>query len=332
MHNSKFQDILFSRIREKLAPDISISDAVSEVLHISADSAYRRIRGETPLVVDELASLCGHFQISLDQLINNQHGKVVFQNTRIHNEEFNYYEYLQDLNKQLKHLDAFSKRHMIYMSKDLPIFYNFLFKPLATFRYFFWMKVQLSHPDFVQLKFDKDMMPTLISQVSEDLLRTYCNIPCTEIWNIESVNSTISQIEFARTSGYFKNPEDVKEIYDALEATIYHLQEQAEYGCKYMPGEDPSIQTPNLKFFFNRVLLGDNTILVKAGDVNTAYINYGNLSYLVTTDESFCKSLSHDFDNLMRRSTLISGTGERQRNVFFNIFLSKIGERKLNAI
>ena len=42
----------FSAVRD--ATDKSLVTAVSDVLHISEDSSYRRIRGETPLVLDEL--------------------------------------------------------------------------------------------------------------------------------------------------------------------------------------------------------------------------------------------------------------------------------------
>ena len=47
------QDFLFQRIKEMLPQDVSLVDAVSDLLHVSGDSAYRRIRGETPLVLEE---------------------------------------------------------------------------------------------------------------------------------------------------------------------------------------------------------------------------------------------------------------------------------------
>ena len=43
------QEFLFHRIKELLPPHASLVDTVAEILHISSDSAYRRIRGETPV-------------------------------------------------------------------------------------------------------------------------------------------------------------------------------------------------------------------------------------------------------------------------------------------
>lgn len=73
------QDILFQRIKEILPQHDSLVDTISEILHISSDSAYRRIRGETPLVLDEARILCQHFNLSLDQLLETKKRSDSFQ-------------------------------------------------------------------------------------------------------------------------------------------------------------------------------------------------------------------------------------------------------------
>ena len=60
----------------------------------------------------------------------------------------------------------------------------------------------------------------------------------------------------------------------------------------------------------------------------TVYLNYGLLNYIVTRDDVFCNDCYKDIRNLKKRSTLISQTSERQRNIFFGILLSKIDDRK----
>ncbi|HMK26948.1 MAG TPA: hypothetical protein VK483_13035 [Chitinophagaceae bacterium] len=324
------QDHLFLRIKEMLPQPVSLADAVSDILHVSSDSAYRRIRGETPLVLEEAALLCKHFNLSLDQLMALKPDDVLLRNVRIRNQDFTYRQYLQALQHQLSALTGFQQKEIIYMSKDIPIFHNFYFKPLIAFRYFFWMKTHLAHPDFEKLAFDFDLLPADIEKLSTDIIRIYCTIPSTEMWNTESINSTISQIEFSKDSGHFKSDADLKLVYDALESSIHHIKDQAEHGFKFMPEEDRSGRKQNLKFFFNRVVLGDNTVMAMANSIKTAFINYGHLNYLETRDEKFCNELYHDFENLIRRSTQISHSSERQRNVFFNILLAKVRDRKQN--
>lgn len=325
------QDFLFQRIKEMLPAHVSMVDAVSEVLHVSSDSAYRRLRGETPLVLEEARQLCHHFHLSLDQLLNLKTGSVLFQNTRISNQLYSYEKYISGLLGLVKHVSSFFKKEIIYLTKDIPINHNFYYTPLIAFRYFFWMKTILQHPDFTTRGFAFNCIAPETETLSRELAKAYTQIPSVEIWNTECVNSTISQIEFCKDSGHFSSAADIKLIYDALEETILHLRAQVENGIKCMPGEAPASSKTNFRFFYNRVVLGDNTILITTDRMQSVYLNYDVLNYMTTSDGDFCKQCHNDLQNLMRKATLISQTGEKQRNIFFSILLAKIQDRKRNV-
>ncbi len=64
---SMIQDEIFQAIKEKLPSDVSLAFEISNLLGISQDCAYRRIRGEKSLTVDELYILKEFFELSLDQ-------------------------------------------------------------------------------------------------------------------------------------------------------------------------------------------------------------------------------------------------------------------------
>ncbi len=330
MPTDQAQEFLFQRIKELIPPESTMVDVVSDILHISADSSYRRIRGETPLVLDEVRELCRYFKISLDQLLEVQRGATLFTNVRINAETYNYETYLRDLLKQVQQVGQFIEKEIIYLSKDVPIFHNFYYHPLIAFRYFFWMKTILRKPEFADREFEMNAVSPEIAALSQELSRAYNSIPSTEIWNTECINAAILQIEFYKDSGYFATAADVKTVYESLEDTILHLKHQVEYGCKFMPGENPQTKKRNFKFFYNRVILGDNTILVVTDKMKTAFLNYDVLNYMFTRDESFCGPCYQDLQNLMKRATLISETSEKQRNIFFGILLSKITDRKKN--
>ena len=324
------QDFLFQRIKEMLPQHISMVDAVSEILHVSNDSAYRRIRGETPLVLEEAKQLCDHFQLSLDQLLGIKSGSTLFQTERIHYKNFTFEKYLSGILGQLQLLNGFMRKEIIYLSKDLPFFHNFSNEPLFAFHYFFWMKSILRHPDFEDRHFTPDCLTPEIKKLGTDLIQTYNSIPSTEIWNTECINSIIFQVESYKEAGFFTNESDIIRIYEAAEATINHIKNQAEYGCKYLPDENPELKKRNFKFFYNRVTLGDNTIMAIADNFKTVFLNYDVMNYMVTRDEKFCNDTHNDLQAISRRSTLISISGEKQRNIFFNILLSKIQDRKRN--
>ncbi len=326
------QEFLFRRIRELLPPQASLSDTVAEILHLSSDSAYRRIRGETPLILDEARQLCDHFHLSLDQLFALSDDSVHFHFTRVHHEQYTYEQFLQGLLDLSVHINRSSNKEIIYLTKDMPLFHNFYFRPLAAFRYFFWMKNILYHPDFTNREFEMGLLPAKTESLGGELARAYTGIPSVEIWNTECVNSTISQIEFCRELGLFPNAGDILAVYESLEATILHIRAQVAAGYKFMPAEEKPVRANNFRFFYNRIVLGDNTILVKTGQEQSVFLNYNVLNYIHTPDAHFCAETGRDLQNLMRKSTQISQTAEKQRNIFFNILLTKIGDRKRNLM
>jgi hypothetical protein len=328
--NGTSQEFLFQRIKEMMPLEISMVDEISTVLNISADSAYRRIRGETPLVLDEVSVLCNHFHISLDQLLEVKTNSLLFQNIRVNNQGNTYSQYLSGLIQLVQQIEGFLSKEIIYLTKDIPIFHNFYFLPLNEFRYYFWMKNILGHPDFLEKEFEFKQVPETVISLSRQLIQLYSKIPSVEIWNTECINSTISQIEFCKDSGLFSSVADIKTVYEALEETILHIQAQAESGIKFMPGEKPLKKKTDFRFFYNRVVLGDNTILVTTDHTKSVHLNYNVLNYLTTSDEEFCKKCNEDLQNLMRKATQISQTSEKQRNIFFGILLSKIQDRKRN--
>lgn len=330
MPDYQSQEFLFQRIKELLPTNASLVDSVAAMLHISSDSAYRRIRGETPVVLDEARELCKHFKLSLDQILNVQSGSTLFQNVRIDLKNYSYEKYLTDLNKQVRYVGSFTHKEIIYRTKDIPVFHNFYYKPLIAFRYFFWMKSILQDPEFVARDFELNCVSPGIEKLSRDLILEYNKIPSVEIWNTEGVNAAIAQIEFYKDSGYFSSAADIRTVYESLEETFLHLKNVAEYGCKYMPGENPEAKKNNFKIFYNRVLLGETTIMVVVDNEKQVFLNYDALNYITTKDASFCDPYYEDMQKLMKKSTLISQTSEKQRNIFFNIMFKKISERKKN--
>ena len=124
--SSSIQEYLFRRIKEQLPSEASLADVVADLLHVSNDSAYRRIRGETLLVLEEVKILCDRFGISLDQTINSKENTVVFNAFSLNNDNYNFKSYLTDILKNLQFVRSFEQNELIYLTKDFSIFHNFI--------------------------------------------------------------------------------------------------------------------------------------------------------------------------------------------------------------
>ena len=76
--NSTIQDAFFKQIKTQTDGKISMVDEIADLLHISNDSAYRRIRGETSLTFQEIGLLSNKYGISVDRLAMGHSNQVAF--------------------------------------------------------------------------------------------------------------------------------------------------------------------------------------------------------------------------------------------------------------
>lgn len=325
-----FQEHLFQRIKEALPPGKTLADVVSEILHLSPDSAYRRIRGETLLVLDEAEALCRWFSISLDELFKLKNSSVIFHRTEIDATAYNFTSYLKGILHLLQQLDGYGKKNILYLTKGVPLFHLFPFRPLLAFRYYFWMRTTFEVPELLQQKFSPEALPAETDTVGKDILFLYNRIPSTEIWSTESINSTLLQIEYCRDAGLMTTGQ-AYDVTDSLQQMLKHLQVQAGWGRKFSPIENPASRKDNFQLFYNGLGLGNDIILTTHDDNKTLYVNNDALDYLTCHDEVYCNKVYEKLQTIQRRSTLISSVGEKQRTVFFNGLYAKLPLHKVNT-
>ena len=149
-------------------------------------------------------------------------------------------------------------------------------------------------------------------------------MPSAEVWNFETISSTIHQIEYYSDAGLFKRKEDLNAVVDATEIMLMHIQSQAEKGVKYLLGHGESGQRMPVKYYIQDLILGNNSVLVEVDGKYLSYINHGILHYLITSDERFNARAYSSFHTLLSRSTLISQTSEKERNRFFRTLREKV--------
>jgi hypothetical protein len=332
MGQENVQISFFQHIKALLPPHLSPVDEIAELLNISNDSAYRRIRGEKPISFDELQKLCGHFKISLDQFLHLQSDSLVFTGRSVGQGAFNYEQYLTDVLRNVQLMNSFPSRELYYLNKDIPVFHYFLFPEMVAFKSFFWVKTILHSPQYANQAFRlDDFKDEKIFALGRQLSEAYHILPSQEIWNIENINSTIRQIEYYKNSGVFASKQDILAIYDCLQKIMDHLERQAEAGCKFTAGGVGERKGAAYKIYVNEYILGDNTILAVLGDRKITYINHSVLNYLVTSDPGFCEHTYQNIRNLIKRSMLISEVSEKERRRFFNNIREKITARR-NAL
>lgn len=327
METSQLQLQLFNYLKSALPPHLSLADEIGQLLDLSPDSVYRRIRGEKPISLDELKKICDKYRLSLDQLLQLETETVVFNATGLKDPHFPFLQILENMRLQLTHFNSFKQKQILYLCKDMPVWQFFLFPELGAFKTFFWAKTIHNEPQFRNSQFSLDDFDFgEYFKTGQEIIRQYNNIPGIELWNLESINSTLSQIKYYKESGAFKNENDIELVIRAFENTLDHLQLQAEKGYKFLPGDTDLSYKATVELFVNEVVIGSNTIIAELDNHKISFIPYNVFSFLHTADKRFNEVVFDGFHTLRSRSTLISGTGEKERNKFFRHLHSKVAE------
>lgn len=330
MDTNNPQLLLFQYIKTSLPAHISLVDRIAELLNISNDSAYRRIRGEKEITLSELKILTEQFKISLDQVLQLQNEMVVFRAPEINQERVEFLDYLKAMLDYMKYFNTFSNKRMLYFCKDITFFHFYLFPEIASFKTFFWSKTIKELPEYKGKLYSLEDYPlTNCFELGQQIIREYNTIPSLELWNAESINSTLSQIRYYKEGGYFKHTEDLNIVLNSLQQCLDHIELEVEKGIKFMPGDAEIVYRAPLQFYINEVIIGSNNILVELNEEKLSFITYNVLSYLFTKDSRFNEKAFANFFTLVGRSSQISATGEKERNRFFSGMREKVNALKM---
>lgn len=328
MNTTALQTQFFQYLKTKLPEGVSLAEEVAAALNISTDSAYRRIRGEKPVSFEELYTLCTRYRLSLDTLLNLQTDTVSFQGKFVDPVSFRFDEYMTAVGQQVRYMASFKEREMYYLCKDIPLFHHYQYPELAAFKYFFWHKTLLQSPEFATKKIRLSHYPSDIFGLGRKALDTYNQLDSYEIWNIESLNSTLRQVEYYHDTLSFESKEDLLRVYQSLENLFDHLQMQAELGYKFDNLDPDRKPLGRFQLYFNEVVSGDNSILAVLDGVKICFVTHSAINFMVTRDVAFCENMYSYYRNLMRKSTLISSESERERSRFFKLLRKRIAARK----
>ena len=187
---STIQEILFQSIKSKSDPNISFVHELSELLEISYDSAYRRIRGEKELSLEELKTICFHYKISVDALFNLKSDHVIFTSMAIGEDGFDIENWLQSLLEAIKKIHGAKDKEIIYAAKDIPVFYYFEFPEIAAFKIYFWNKALIPASGYENKMLTLET-PEKLYEIGQQLLAHYIKIPTIEIWSEETISSIL---------------------------------------------------------------------------------------------------------------------------------------------
>lgn len=324
MEIKRIQTTLFNAIHEYHPTGNSLPEKIAALLGISADSAYRRIRGEKELSYSEVCILCKHVNLSLDQVMGTGEGQVLFSGSYLQEGVFEFTDFLREIKETLSRVEHFDQKQLIYQNKDISIFYYFMFPDLLAFKYYVWMKQHFSFSSFKQKEFSFDLLNDEQRSLLEEINRLFICIPSVEIMNPDNVLTDLRQIEYYKLTGGFRAAGDMERVYRSLENLVDHLEAQAMSGRKFLPSLAPDTDSQPITIYVHDFHYGDNEAVVLVDDQIITVLTHTSVNFMRTTDRQMGEYSYRFMQNIIRKSTLISGAGEKFRTQFFNLIRERI--------
>ncbi len=320
---------------KKIIPrNVSLVDELADLLKISNDSAYRRLRGETSLSYEEISLICSQYKISFDALNETSNDVVNFKYQELEETQEDFGMWFNSIKDDLRGSLATSagEKHLTYTAQGIPIFHYFKYKLLTAFKLHYWMRTILNVPEFQEHKF-------IPEEVQNDLIKSafqfhfaYKHVPSTEIWTDTTVTGVIQQIKFYWESGVFKSEEDALNICNELREVLNMVEHEAQLGYKEIFHENKTKERGAPFFlYFSEIEFENNCIMLESGDIKTVYLGHLSFRSIKTNHINYCNETYLWLNNLKKKSHLISGTSETTRYKFFKRCHRKL-DQLVNAI
>ena len=147
-------------------------------------------------------------------------------------------------------------------------------------------------------------------------------VPSIEIWGVPTFDAILDEIDFLWESSLFETKEVAVLLCDKVSELLMRVKKQAESGFKFANGQEPSVKENNLQLYYTDFQLTHNKIMIH-GDIRRIYISQA-LDTIITTNPVFYDRNYDSIQNVLKRSTLISKVGEKERNRFVTRCQKKI--------
>lgn len=319
------QNHIFEEILNRFPKRAAAVEELAKLFGVQKDAVYRRLRGDTLLTPSEIALLTKTYNLSLDALIYENPSTVLFDFTAFSNTVSNVGDYLNGVLEDLKKVRQLPDVKIHFVSYEIPFFYYSFFPELISFKLFIWGKTVWEFDYLKDRPFDFDIISYPDEQVIKSLLDSFLSFDTLEIWSVNIVDNTLSQIEYFVNSGGFKNPEDAYVLCDRMESLVEQWRKMAEHGRKFPMGNySEENARGEFHLYQQELLITSNTILVVSPAAKIIFPIISNPNYLRSTDQHMCDYQEEWFKKAVSKSMYLSNQNEKSRNLFFNIMERKI--------
>lgn len=308
---SQINDVLINALKKKTPEKDTTVNLLTDIIPISKEAAYRRLRGEIPFTLEEAITVCKSLNISLDMLIGIRHNdNYVFHLNAIFAKEpiQEYCKMLTDISKGVQYVINRDPEAISYRAyKSLPLEYVYKYKSLAK-AYIYVLFYQL-HLELTPKELQEIPIPDKIFSMQQEISQVMHNIDSMIILGKHVFLDYIEIIQYFQGLGTITE-EEINQIKNDLLLMIDDLEHCATLGT--------TLNNKKLDMYISNISFDCNYTYLRGADYETCSVGVYCLDHISCLRPSVSKIHKVWIESLTRFSTLISVSGESVRNEFFH--------------
>ncbi|CAL2104016.1 Helix-turn-helix transcriptional regulator [Tenacibaculum sp. 190130A14a] len=318
---------LFKKIVEKLPKNVLLVEDIADVLEISYDAAYRRLKGKTNLSFEEGMKLAEHYGISLNSLYGfsnlSNHNFFKISKNNYRNSSEGLYDFFKSSSVFLEAFSNKGEKSVFYQAaKDVPVYHIPTDTLYGRFRLYAYLNVYSGFSTNSFTSFKKFVPPVKVIEESKRFKDSFKKFNAVEIWSDTTINSLLYQVYYFYEAKFIEKVQAMQ-MCDEIKRMIEKVEVNSKKGEWGKNGKGSKFDLYN-----NQLISLGNEALFKSKSKKTLFIHYTNLSHFRVEEELTSNEADYFFKKQLQFSKKVSGNAEVERKLFFNRMYDKVQKLK----
>jgi hypothetical protein len=322
---TKEKSILTEKVLKIIPSNIKPVEYLMELLELSKESAYRRLRGDIPFTFDEVVKLSMDLGFSIDELIiENNEGRVFFgmDSLASSNPSKSFLNLLNDYHRDILTLNKTRNGEALITANRISEVFTAFFDKLFKFSYFKW--IHQACETSMTTSYSDLIIPEEILEAQKKIKTgtPNCN-KSTFIVDSNLFTNMIKEIAFYHKRKFI-NAEELLELKDELMNYLRMIEKIAQTGTGYSGSK--------YDIYLSSVNIGANSSYLNYGDHEVSRFYTHSHNPIITNDPRICSAHKRRIESLKKYTTLISLSNEILQTKYFEQQRTEIENLKWTTI
>ncbi|MDR2130071.1 MAG: hypothetical protein LBP56_02690 [Odoribacteraceae bacterium] len=300
---------LLEAIKQSIPADTNLVKVIEVALGIGKEAVYRRIRGDVPFTFDEVVALTLKFGMSLDRFLGIQYQESVIYDLNQISPAQPMEDYYNMLSVEVEMFKEFNRKpeakvYMAYNMLPFPFFYSLEY--LWKFD-IYQLLHQMEQEKRIE-NFSRVLFPESLLKKRDELFEAYQNIPWScYILDRRIFTSLLREINYIYKLGLIS-----KEEIGRLKKELYQLFDTIESTATTGKFHGRS----SMVLYLANLDLEGAYCCYECPELNFTHLRAYRLGMLNSSTPEIFTAQRNYIESLKRFSTLITKSGEMERNIF----------------